>query len=163
VYHIVLFDGLVFDETGAKIAPVKAEKEGQRLPPKRGKDCPGEGGKFTQKEGQSTADGIERARVHLEPVLNQQSLSHIERELLVKDLKRIFPSITTIPHSIPIEKAFLFWYKVRVGDIQSSSIRSPVGYMSKMLDEDINAVMKNDSVRVSRMIKSLQSAAAGGQ
>jgi len=62
----------------------------------------------------------------------------------VKELKRIFPMILSIPDSIPFERAYLFLHKVRTGEIQKNQIYSPVAYMSKMRDEDISGPLKKE-------------------
>lgn len=80
------------------------------------------------------------------------SLSDCERELCIVDLRRIFPAIHDLPDAIPTTRAFTFWYKVRTGEIAPDSIKSPVAYMAKMLDEDVSVILKRDGERVSRML-----------
>jgi len=72
------------------------------------------------------------------------SLSDVEREMCVKELKRLFPSIQSIPAGIPMERAYLFWFRVRTGEIQRDRIFSPIAYLAKMQDEDISEILRKD-------------------
>jgi hypothetical protein len=110
-----------------------------------------------QEKVQSATHGIERARDTLEPSLepslkslsltHSQNLSAGEREDCIKNLKRIFPAILSIPQSIPIERVYLFLHKVRTGEIRKETVYSPVAYMAKMLDEDITDPLRKERER----------------
>jgi len=77
-------------------------------------------------------------------------LTEIERETSVKDLKRLFPTLLSIPPAIPPDRVYLFWHKVRCGEIKRAEIMSPVAYMAKMLDEDITDRLRMDRERKAR-------------
>jgi hypothetical protein len=66
-----------------------------------------------------------------------RSLTTAEREMVMKDLKSMFPTLGSLPSSIPPERAFLFLHKVRMGEIRKEQLYSPVAYMIKLADEDI--------------------------
>lgn len=110
-----------------------------------------------QEKVQTATNAIERARDTLEPSLEpsltslSQSLSNTlnkdEREILIKDLKRLFPDIVSIPTAIPMERAYLFLYKVRRGEIRKESLYSPVAYLAKMHDEDISDLLQKERTR----------------
>ncbi len=74
----------------------------------------------------------------------------IERETCAQDLKRLFPALVSIPPAIPPDRVYLFWHKVRCGEIRRSEIMSPVAYMAKMLDEDITPRLIQDRERKAR-------------
>jgi phage replication O-like protein O len=69
----------------------------------------------------------------------------LEREVLEKKLRKLFPSCISIPKGISTEKLWLFLYKIGRGEIQKDSIRSPVSYMKGMLDEDIQALLDQET------------------
>lgn len=74
----------------------------------------------------------------------KKSLS-LEREVLEKKIRKLFPSCISIPKGISTEKLWLFLYKIGKGEIQKDSIRSPVSYMKGMLDEDIQALLDQEA------------------
>ena len=99
---------------------------------------------------QSVHEGRQIGRSHircLDVDSHKISLSTAEREILIKDLRRIFPSIHSIPAGIPMERAYLFLHRVKSGDIQRERLYSPIAYMSKMLDEDISEILIKDRER----------------
>lgn len=79
-----------------------------------------------------------------EPVIEPETLSPDERACCVDNLKRIFPSLLSIPEEIPMERAYLFLCKVRTGEIKRENIRSPVAYMLKMRDENISKPLRKE-------------------
>jgi hypothetical protein len=61
--------------------------------------------------------------------------------MVTKDLKRLFPAMVSLPDAVSSERAFLFWHKVRLGEVRREQLYSPVAYMTKMADEDIAAIL----------------------
>ena len=153
-YHVALFERF----WGAKIAPQKPTGEVQRLhlsePEERCKDCtpeaPPRGAKIAPERCNLRHPEVQSATSTykvLIPVLSLQSLSHGEREETLKELKRLCPSVLSLPEQIPIERAYLFVHKIKTGEIRKEQIFSPVAYLMKMADEDITPILERDRAR----------------
>ncbi len=71
----------------------------------------------------------------------EASLSVPERETVLKDLKRFFPTLN-VPDVVPTARAYLFLAKLRYGEISRDEIRSPPAFLIAMRDEDITPYLE---------------------
>ncbi len=74
----------------------------------------------------------------------QASLGVPEREIVLNDLKRFFPTLT-VPAVVPTERAYLFLAKLRFGEIRKEEIRSPPAFLIAMRDEDITPYLERET------------------
>ena len=86
----------------------------------------------------------ERFKEIKENSLSTQRLSLPEREIVCKDLKRFFPTLT-VPDVVPTARAYLFLAKLRFGEISKDEIRSPPAFLIAMRDEDITPYLEREA------------------
>ena len=86
----------------------------------------------------------ERFKEIKEISLSTQRLSLPEREIVCKDLKRYFPTLT-VPDVVPTARAYLFLAKLRFGEISKDEIRSPPAFLIAMRDEDITPYLEREA------------------
>lgn len=86
----------------------------------------------------------ERFKEIKEISLSTQRLSLPEREIVCKDLKRYFPTLT-VPDVVPTERAYLFLAKLRFGEISKDEIRSPPAFLIAMRDEDVTTYLEREA------------------
>jgi len=77
----------------------------------------------------------ERFKEMKEISLSTQRLSLPERDLVLKDLKRFYPTLV-VPDAVPTTRAYVFLAKLRFGEISKDEIRSPPAFLIAMRDED---------------------------
>jgi len=122
-------------QKGVKLAPFTVSA----LAPKRGPDMP----LITQTISELQAPK-ERFKEIKEISLSTQRLSLLpEREIVCKDLKRYFPTLT-VPDVVPTARAYLFLAKLRFGEISKDEIRSPPAFLIAMRDEDITPYLERE-------------------
>ena len=76
--------------------------------------------------------------------LSTQRLSLPERETVLKDLKRFFPTLV-VPDVVTTQRAYLFLAKLRFGEISKDEIRSPPAFLIAMRDEDITPYLEREA------------------
>ena len=86
----------------------------------------------------------ERIKEIKESSLSSTSLSLPEREIILKDLKRFFPTLV-VPDVVTTRRAYLFLAKLRFGEINKDEIRSPSGFLVAMRDEDITPYLEREA------------------
>ena len=74
----------------------------------------------------------------------EASLSLPERETVLKDLKRFFPTLV-VPDVVTTQRAYLFLAKLRFGEISKDEIRSPPAFLIAMRDEDITPYLEREA------------------
>ncbi len=74
----------------------------------------------------------------------EASLSVPERETVLKDLKRFFPTLV-VPDVVTTQRAYLFLAKLRFGEISKDEIRSPPAFLIAMRDEDITPYLEREA------------------
>ena len=67
-----------------------------------------------------------------------------EREMVLKDLKRFFPTLV-VPDVVTTQRAYLFLAKLRFGEISKDEIRSPPAFLIAMRDEDITPYLEREA------------------
>jgi len=122
-------------QKGVKLAPFTVSE----LAPKRVPDMP----LITRTISELQAPK-ERFKEIKEISLSTQRLSLPEREIVCKDLKRFFPTLT-VPDVVPTERAYLFLAKLRFGEISKNEIRSPPAFLIAMRDEDITPYLEREA------------------
>ncbi len=88
----------------------------------------------------------------------EDSWSLPERETVLKDLKRFFPTLN-VPDAVPTARAYLFLAKLRFGEISKDEIRSPPAFLIAMRDEDITPYLEREAKNRARS-RALQEATA---
>ena len=86
----------------------------------------------------------ERFKEIKEISLSTQRLSLPERETVLKDLKRFFPTLV-VPDVVTTQRAYLFLAKLRFGEISKDEIRSPPAFLIAMRDEDITPYLEREA------------------
>jgi phage replication O-like protein O len=76
----------------------------------------------------SASKGQREPKERFKEILKEISL----RERLVKETKKIFPALSSIPDSIPDEKLDFFVYKVDKGEIRADTIKNPLAYLKAL-------------------------------
>ena len=74
----------------------------------------------------------------------EASLGVPERETVLKELKRFFPTLV-VPDVVTTQRAYLFLAKLRFGEISKDEIRSPPAFLIAMRDEDVTPYLEREA------------------
>ena len=86
----------------------------------------------------------ERIKEIKENSLSSTSLSLPEREVILKDLKRFYPTLV-VPDVVSTSRAYLFLAKLRFREISKDEIRNPSAFLIAMRDEDVTPYLERDA------------------
>ena len=109
--------------------------------------------------------GLQAPKERKERIKEKISLSNAEaslslpaREMVLKDLKRFFPTLV-VPDVVTTQRAYLFLAKLRFNEISKDEIRSPSAFLIAMRDEDVTPYLEREE-RIRARNRSLQEVTA---